>query len=567
LNDPIGTGALLDAIEEAAGAGKDGESASQPTQQILDLFSALKTRSLENKCSREKIERLLAFSPFDETPEIRDLIGSTKLSSDIDREVALTALPQRLREDEEEIKSLEALLLSLSTRVDASDLEARNLRKEIVALQSGVAQLNSDHKEIRATVETQAEAVRSATSLIASPGGDANVRFKELEERLALLTAGWEATAQSVTKIAADASTEEWIALFEGRIEVLEKKEAALPRRPSADTEATASRTDETGTTSLFAHARRLLVSAEEKIRPLASPADAANILATNLETLGLKRSASQTLAEEICAAAVVGQVVFLKGSLATEVARLCALTVGGRNSLRASMPIGLSDGEALGAAIQRELHDAGDGVPAVAIEGVNRSAIDVFEDAMSDLVIGDRGSLGSVRGPMFVFASVMEGSASLAINPRYLELGPIFDLDHLDWRLRRPTGAAFVAGTVSPEVLRSNREKLEATDVEGEEVLRLLRKFSPRKNPRVESVVIAALTALASMERRQKLPSPLQSIAYGWLVPFWVALGLSREDADSELDGGKCDTGAPDQRLKSILVGRDFRSERAERE
>ena len=565
LGDPEATATLLDAIEEAAGSGKEADRVSNSTPQILSLFAALKERSLENECPREKIERLFAFSPFDDTPEIRTLIDSAKLSSDIDREVALKAIPQRLQHDEEEIRSLEARTLSLSRRMDAADSDARDLHKETAALQSGTAQLGAGIKEIRETIDAHAASIRSAGELISAGGREASALAKELDKRLARLSADWEATTRSVAKIVADTSTDEWIALFERRVEALEKLETPLPQREPASSDA--SSVHDSAVVPPIVRARQFLVSSEENIRTLASSTDAAIILAANLEMIGLRKSAGQILAEEICAAALAGQAVFLKGAFATEVARICARTLGGRNSVRVSMPIGLNDGDLLSAIVRREADARGDSVGAVAIEGANRAALDVFGVAVADLTVGDKELVGGAHGPVFVFASVTEGAASLAIDPRYLELGPIFDLDHLDWRLRPPANQAVVVGSVPSAVLRSNRESLEGRNVESEEALRLLRKFSPRKNPRVESVVVVALAALESIARRQKLPSPLQSLAFGWLVPFWATLGLSKEDVDSELDGGKCDAATPDARLKSILSSGEFPSGKAGRQ
>lgn len=559
LGDAEGTYALLDGIEEATPEEKDEDTDFDARQQILDLFTALKALSLDNKCSREKIERLFAFSPFEDSPEIRSLIDGTKPAADIDREIAERGLPQRLRQDEEEIKSLEARLVSLSARMDASTIEVRNLQKDVATLKSRAADLGDSHRELSAALDAHAEAARSAAGLIVSRGRDAGALSKEMNERLAALSAGLDSLARTVEKLSSDASNDEWTVAVDGRLLALEQKETRTDQDQSNKDGAKIGPVDPREATVQIARAERFFISPDEKIRSLASPTDAANILAANLETVGLKKSASQTLAEEICAAALAGQVVFLKGALATEAARLSARTLGARNSLRVSMPIGLNDGEALRAAVTREIASPSESLGTIAVEGVNRSAIDVFADVLSDLAAGDAGLSGSGRDPMLVFASVTQGAASLAIEPRYLELGPIFDLDHLDWRLRRATKIGLAAGSMPVPAFRSIQANLDAKSADSDEPMRLLRKFSPRKNPRIESVVVAAHTSLAFMARSQKVPSPLQSIAFGWLVPFWAALGLTKEEADSELDGGKCDSDTPDPRLRSVLASDDF--------
>src|SRR5438552_31143 len=87
------------------------------------------------------------------------------------------------------------------------------------------------------------------------------------------------------------------------------------------------------------------------------------------------------------------------------------------------------------------------------------------------------------------------------------------------------------------------------------DEPLRQLRAFTPKRKPRIERVFAAAYAALCILHDERDAPTPLQSLTYGWLAPLWVALGLSRQDADTEIDGGKCDGSRPDPRIASMLA------------
>ncbi len=84
------------------------------------------------------------------------------------------------------------------------------------------------------------------------------------------------------------------------------------------------------------------------------------------------------------------------------------------------------------------------------------------------------------------------------------------------------------------------------------------MRRFLSKRNPRVEGTAVAASASLNALGRRGS-PTVLQSLAFGWIVPLWLALEVSREDADSELDNGKCDSGTADPRLASIFANEDF--------
>ena len=63
LGDPDGVEALIDAVEAAD---KEEALASKSGEAALALFVRLKQLSIENKCSRESIDRFFQFGPFDE---------------------------------------------------------------------------------------------------------------------------------------------------------------------------------------------------------------------------------------------------------------------------------------------------------------------------------------------------------------------------------------------------------------------------------------------------------------------------------------------------------------------
>jgi hypothetical protein len=177
-----------------------------------------------------------------------------------------------------------------------------------------------------------------------------------------------------------------------------------------------------------------------------------------------------------------------------------------------------------------------------------------VVGDALDDL------SSGVTPPPILFFASIVQGDAALPIDVSYFEHGPIFDLDHLDWRTRKPATATLGVGSLPAAVHKQVREQIDGKAVDFDEPLRQLRAFSPKRKPRVERTFVVAYAALALLHDERDAPSPLQSLTYGWLAPYWLTLGLSREHADTEIDGGKCDGTSADPRIASML-DHDFAS------
>jgi hypothetical protein len=288
---------------------------------------------------------------------------------------------------------------------------------------------------------------------------------------------------------------------------------------------------------------------------PIQSHSAIANAFVKALQSLGLRKTTGQIFAEE-CAAAVVGrQVIFLKGAFAARVARGLARAIGGTRSARLAVPMGLQDGEELrvciGAAAARH---SGSSVGALAVEGINRTALDVTKEVLADCINVSSPAMDGRVGRVAIFATITSGIASLPIEPSYFELGPVFDLDYLDWRTN-PSGDQETAVTNLPiEVDRAMQDQLLTGETNTEEALRLARLFQQRRNPAVERVIARAYRALHIVRSDQKTVTPLQSLAYGWLLPYWRSLGFSKDQIDSELDGGKCNGSAVDQRLATML-------------
>jgi hypothetical protein len=183
--------------------------------------------------------------------------------------------------------------------------------------------------------------------------------------------------------------------------------------------------------------------------------------------------------------------------------------------------------------------------VPAFAVEGINRSAFEVFGDVLDDL------SSGGPSPPMLFFAGLVHGDAALPVDVSYC----IFDVDHLDWRTRTPATGTTTKASLPCRLHKLIREQIDAKIVDVDEPLRQVRTLSPKRRPRIERTLAVAYAALSLLYDERDMPTPLQSLTYGWLAPLWLTIGLSREQADSELDGGKCDGTRVDPRIAGMLA------------
>jgi hypothetical protein len=79
----------------------------------------------------------------------------------------------------------------------------------------------------------------------------------------------------------------------------------------------------------------------------------------------------------------------------------------------------------------------------------------------------------------------------------------------------------------------------------------------------RIERTIVTAYRVLHHVRGKRTSGTALQSLAFGWLIPLWLAWDVSKDEADSELDGGKLDfeKGAADPRIAGILAAGEFGS------
>jgi hypothetical protein len=573
LGDSETVDGLLDKIEEFEDgrSSVDGGKSQAENVEIEKLFAGLRELSRDNKCSREQIERLFTFSPFSKTPSIAGLIDGSKDAAAVGREAVYTAMPQRVQQVEQEIQSIKAQIRSIIVRIDAiasaleplqshegkinALIEAERALRKLVTIEheTKLKSLGDADEVIRRTVAANTKELKRIVALIDDHAQIVSDFEKQITQRFAVFADDIQAVRKLVEGLTTTIPTREWCVEIENRLSAAEILLSEQP--PPAPVGAPPPSTSQPVVALQRPGPRveRVANTGTAGSTQLLAPKDVASAISSNLQIIGLKKTAALTFAEEITAAVLAGQIVFFKGAFSTEVARLCAISVAGGDSFRVSVPIGLDDGECLRAAIAEAVGSSALGISAVAMEGVNRSAIELFEDALLDLSSGPHARPFVAKGYSCIFASVLQGPASLPIDPNYLELGPMFYLDYLDWRPALPAKSATILGTISPKQFDEMRGLITGAAAEDEEPLRLLRKHSPKKTPRLERTVLAAYRALHAFKRSVPGPSALQSLAYGWLLPLWIAQGRSKEDADSELDAGKCDAGAVDQRLASM--------------
>lgn len=576
---------LIDKLEDAADGAEEPEARRIAIEQHVDsLLQQLKDESQQNRCTRETIERLFTFSPFPETPASRSIIASAKGAADVERDAKFQNLPNRLDQDEHEIKTIKSNLHALTDRVTsaardagkaldalpklsatieevservasteknesqwASEARVAVLEKEIDALQNALRAMASQVEQIGELSEA-IELLGSAQKLADDDRQDKARRGEALASALDQLK-------RDVDALLEDRTQTDRLALLEKQLAELRQYVAAIALAPPLSNEAKDLSSQQFAAAAISEpRLRCTMLGTKHQGTAINSQTALVTAFAKALAALGLRKTTAQIFAEECVAAVAARQVIFLQGAFAVRLARLFARAIGGPAAALLTLPIGIQDGEAVRRAIAEVQGVNPGGMDALAIEGINRTALEITRDIILDFVDPSPHAPNAAVGRVVIFAAISRGVASLPVGSDYFELGPVFDLDYLDWRTNAADAATLDDSFLPTEVDDAIRAQVGKAGASIEEATRLGRALVKKRNPLIERVLVRAYQALHFIRSDVKTTTSLQSLFYGWLVPYWAALRLSKEQVDSELDGGKVEGGPTDTRLAAMF-------------
>lgn len=596
---------LIDQVEDAADSAPDDATRRLAIENKVDaLFAKLNEDSRQNLCTREQIERLLAFSPLPETRTARSMIASAKASSDVDHDTKFNEFPERLQRIENEIKEGAAQLKTTTERTDQNMRSVTQALSDIRQLHATSTQFKQDIDGLRADGQQHAAEQSRLKEEVSARDRANDTRFKSFSDQLSELRAAIDAhraqlpdvsriddaiakltsaMAEAVererinnfatTRLQTDLDqlTRDLIALSDDRtvndklVSILARI-SALEARPASASIAPAT---VLGTTAVLPANLSSTIRCEPiglgKAGPPV-PIESLTQLGTNfslaLQSIGLRKHAADTFAEECVATLLARQAAFLAGAFSVHVARALAVATAGTSAVRLSIPLGMESDRDLRLAIDAALAQPGSQVGALVIESVDMAPMQLLRETIADCLTA-RGGL-TTQARVAVFATIAHGVASFPVEKTYFELGPWFDLDVLDWRTAYAGETNVIPGAISQAKDQSLWEELGKENADADEALRLARLFNSRPDPAVDQAFLRAYRALQLVRKQRGSITPLQSLFYGWLLPHWHLQQISRDQVDTELDGGKVNSANVDPRLAALL--KDFAEEGAKR-
>lgn len=531
----------------------EGEALT-PANSSLDIgcFDLLVQASQEWKVSRETIQRFYTFGYFLADERIEQTIRQARPQADFQLLQELAVLKNQVQQIEDTVTSIVAQvetwekdrrkLDALDDRIETTERQLYDvvnairvtqqttvsLEERLVELEAEAVQIRSEadrhSSKVRSDLEEQRTAIQRVEDQLQQVVHTLTSKIVELNERVAtgLNEGDVLSTIQQSDKGTADHRvSESACAVWPIVHSVL------VPERISTST---------------------------ADLR-LDTPEMARNALSENLRAIGMQSQAAQALAVEVMAAALAGQAILFRGSIAPIVAEVCARSLAGGCAFRLQIPVGLLDGRLFGAALEELLQEVirYDRIAALVVEGINLSAPEVYAGRLHRLITERLLGFDTAYVGLLVFGTVVDGAGALPLSLQFSEIGPMFDLDCIVWRNRWPKRRI-----VGGEILRSTWEAWVDSDgdvpTDWDDVWRESSRFVGPVTPLWRRCVYTAFTRLSTLAAGEMLPTAIQSLAYGWLLPRVISSGTDPMEKRELLPTGVLDGNRSDKRIARLL-------------
>lgn len=399
-------------------------------KELADVFPGV---------AREDIERLFLFSGFADDPEVTAAFGLFRPATVLARDNVFDALPIRLDKLEERIEFAEIIagdsdnsIKRLESTTDAFSVELKksirdinhNLKtitelqnllntqtKRSDAIIKTIDELHVFKKEIDCVIENIESKIDSYILAL----GEFSLREKVLDsmaKEISELRASFTIICERESKWF-DSDGEDSYKKLSERIGVLEKN---APKNDSGLM---------TSQCAKF-YENKLL----EPYVNILSHDSAFNIIASNLQSVGLTKGASFSVARLTLAAFISGQIIQFCGSLADIVADAIATAVGAPAYHEWRVPVGLiSDSVAFDF-----IESIADTSRCLILKGANLSAFEIYGTAIRDIVV-QRQLYSTNFDHLALIATWKHGPAVFPDGGMLAELGPVIDTDTLKMR------------------------------------------------------------------------------------------------------------------------------------
>jgi hypothetical protein len=381
---------------------------SEPTPDAGTVFlNDLATRFPD--AAREDMERLFIFSRFPNHPDVEAALARFRTASTLERDRMIDVLSTRLKVIEDRPGITEATAGDAAKHIEQLEATAISIAKATDDVNKGSDAIT----ELQAALDAESAHSGKIEKDINALG----IAQKKVAEAVVVTGARTDALEKNMQALAA--CQPDWIQAAE-LVGILEKRVAVLE----------GNLTD--GCTGPETRLRIRLLENRHKgpFVDILSAKDACDVIASNLQAVGIVGKVADSTARQTTAALVAGQMVQFSGSLANWVADAVAAAVGGPAYHEWRVPVGLVSDEAASEYVKTIAGSSG----CLLLKSANLSAFEVYGTTIRDIVVSRQFATFEYER-LALIASWAQGPAAFPGGGTLAELGPVFDTDKMKGR------------------------------------------------------------------------------------------------------------------------------------
>jgi hypothetical protein len=483
----------------------------------FEYFNGLIIGRGNEGCSRDEIEPLYKFSGFPSSERVEALIASLPPKDILERQRKIASLPKDVEQVRARVERIESESLEVAKALDALKASVGE-RSENLILQRVTIRLDAQRRAYESQLEEasrHAEAVANELLAKLHPIEQAATNNKAEIGKLNKVCTELAATVHSLkhTITGVEAS------FAELDLSITAKLQETRPRRRAADELAVE---EIKFSPSLILSGSR---SRSGKTKSINNPKEAIGFISANFVCIGVQAAEANELASVVLAAALDGQLIQFKGSLANVLAHTTCSTLAGGAYATWDVPMGLCNGNEMRSVIAQMKSDETN-EKCLLLRGINKSAFEIYGDDMREVVVSSLIGLAPKSVKMFNVATWAEGPAALPGGTLLASLGPVINTDNLHWGRPKPDrqldAILDIEGITAK--LKGEADAEEVADLTRE----LIQTFEPCNQLRRRALAVTAANLL-SLNNGNDTLSYRQAVTY-WGLPWAAAIGMPQE-------------------------------------
>lgn len=493
-------------------------------------ISTLLQQPRSDALDRETLAQLFAFSPFDDSDDVKKLIEGRPTCAELTFKRAMSAVPDRL-------DALELALAPIRTISSQSNLKIQQLSDDAESKARKVESLEAELNQVSSAFIEFKDALPRIKDEHKASLGELREDFSKNSTKIAEHERVLESLDSLTIKIenSQNCLSEQLVRVFSA-LQTFEETINKLQEEIRIS-DVGSNRADQIVASSPVELGLHLTeISSDGEPSTIDSEEQAFHLLERNLSAAGLHPEDASKVSRVVLSSFLAGCLVQFSGSLGYFLAEAVSRSLAAECSLLWDVPMGLCDTrEALRLLQRMEINDAP--TVAVILNGINNSAFEIYGAPVRRAVHQNR-LTSAPNGAKKLFIGVWsEGPAVIPGGRPLLELGPIINSESLIWGNPKPrkfSAGNFIAESIGADSNASSlRESTNSLLESVEQISSIPSTYFRRQAMRRAAIALASLPSYDEA-------NGIEALYTAWLLPWAASTGITKdcfEDSLTKLD------------------------------